>query len=96
MTPYHRMCNRIFEHLNTAVIQMIQILSEKLKYKWKNSLKKLSYSYNCINIALYDIADTFHLKGIRIGKLMLYFVNIKNQAMNNQIITISSKHGMSK
>ena len=47
MTPYHRMCNRIFEHLNTAVIQMTQILSEKLKYKWKNSLKKLRYRYNC-------------------------------------------------
>ena len=26
---------------------MTQILSEKLKYKWKNSLKKLRYRYNC-------------------------------------------------
>ena len=44
-TPYHPMGNGMAEHLNSTVIQLLRTLSEKLKYKWKYSLKKLMYTY---------------------------------------------------
>ena len=46
-TPYHPMGNGMVERLNSVVIQMLRTLSEKLKYKLKDSLNKLMYAYKC-------------------------------------------------
>ena len=46
-TPYRPMGNGMVHDLNSTVIQMLRTLSEKLKYKWKDSLNKLMYTYNC-------------------------------------------------
>ena len=43
-TPYHPMHNDIADRLNSTVIQMCRTLSEKLKYKWRDSLNKLMYA----------------------------------------------------
>ena len=40
-TSYHSVCNGIGERLNSTAIQMLRTLSEKLKYKWKDSPNKL-------------------------------------------------------
>ena len=46
-TPYHPLGNGIVECLNSAVIEMLGTLSEKLKYKCKDSLNKLMHTYKC-------------------------------------------------
>ena len=51
-TPYHSMYNGMFECFNSIVIQMLRTLSEKLEYKWKDSLNKLRYDYNCTKLSV--------------------------------------------
>ena len=50
-----------------------------------------------LNIALQDVVHTFYyLEEILSCQLKLYLVNIKNQLMNDKIITTSSKHEKSE
>ena len=62
-TLYHPMGNGIVECLNSATIQMLLTLSEKLKYKWKDSLNKLMHTYKCTKHSVTGYSPYFLLFG---------------------------------
>ena len=83
MTPYHPMCNGMVERLNSTVIQMIRTLSEKLKYKWKDSLNKLMYAYNCTKHSVTGYSPYFLLFG-RNPKLPIDIILSEHQEPTNE------------
>ena len=72
------MGNGMVERLNSTVIQMLRTLSEKLKYKWKDSLSKLMYAYNCIKPSVTGYSPYFILFG-RTPKLPIDIILSEHQ-----------------
>ena len=82
-TPYQTMGNGMVERLNSTVIQMLRILSEKLKYKWKDSLNKLMYAYNCTKHSVTGYSPYFLLFG-RNPKLSINIKRSEHQEPTNE------------
>ena len=82
-TSYHSMCNGIVERLNSTVIQMLRTLSEKLKWKWKDSLNKLMYAYNCTKHTITGYSPYFLLFG-RNPKLPIVIILREHQEPTNE------------
>ena len=74
-TPYQR--------LNSTVMQMLRTLSEKLKYKWKDSLNKLMYAYNCTKHSVTGYSPYFLLFG-RNPKLSIDIILSEHQEPTNE------------
>ena len=62
-TTYHPTGNGIVECVNSATIQMLLTLSEKLKYKRKDSLNKLMHTYKCTKHSVTGYSPYFLLLG---------------------------------
>ena len=82
-TLYHSMCNGIGESLNSTAIQMLRTLSEKLKNKWKDSLNKLMYAYNCTEYSVTGYSPYFLLFG-RNPKLSVDIIHSEHQEPTNE------------
>ena len=82
-TSYHSMCNGMVERLNSTVIQMLCTLSEKLKWKWKDSLNKLMYAYNCTKHTITGYSPYFLLFG-RNPKLPIDIILREHQEPTNE------------
>ena len=77
-TPYRPMANGMVERLNSKVIQTLHTLPEKLKYKWKDSLNKLLYVYNCTKHSVTGYSPYFLLFG-RNSKLPIDIILSEHQ-----------------
>jgi len=62
-TPYHPMCNGMTERLNSTIIQMLRSLPETAKSKWRESLDKLMFAYNCTRHAVTGYSPFYLLFG---------------------------------
>ena len=82
-TPYHPMGNGMVKRLNSTVIQMLLTLPEKLKYKWKDSLNKLKYAYNCTKHSVTGYSPYFSLFG-RNPKLLIDIILSEHQEPSNE------------
>ena len=82
-TPYHPMGNGMVKRLNSTVIQMLLTLPEKLKYKWKDSLSKLKYAYNCTKHSVTGYSPYFSLFG-RNPKLPIDIILSEHQEPSNE------------
>ena len=93
-TPYHPMGNGMVQRLNSTAIQMLHTLSEKLKYKWKDSLNKLMYTYNCTKHSVTGYSPYFLLFG-RNPKLPSDVILNEHQEPSNEQPNYNnlSKHG---
>ena len=93
-TPYHPMGNGMVQRLNSTAIQMLHTLSEKLKYKWKDSLNKLMYTYNCTKHSVTGYSPYFLLFG-RNPKLPSDVILNEHQELSNEQPNYNnlSKHG---
>ena len=81
--PYHPMDKGMVERLNSPVIQMLRTLSEKLKYRWKDSLNKLMYAYNCTKHSVTRYSSYFLLFG-RNTKLPIDITLSEHQEPTNE------------
>ena len=77
------MCNSMVERLNSTVKQVLHKLSEKLKYKWKDSLNKLMYAYNCTKHSVTGYSPYFLLFG-RNPKLPIDIILSEHQELTNE------------
>ena len=82
-TPYYPMGNGMVERLNSTVIQMLRTLPEKLKYKWKDSLNKLMYAYNCTKHSVTGYSPYFLLFG-RNPKLPIDIILSEHREPSNE------------
>ena len=82
-TLFFPLCSGMVERLNSTVIQIIHTLSEKLKYKWKYSLNKLMYAYNCTkhNVTEYS---AYFLLFVKSSKLQVDIILSEHQGPINK------------
>ena len=75
-------------NIHSAFIQMLCNLTEKLRYKWKNSLNKLKFAFNSIRHSATGFTPHFcYLKGNPIYQSMSSYNNIMIKLMESSLIT---------
>lgn len=95
-TPYHPQGNGQAKLFDRTLLQMLRTLTESQKSKWKDSLNKLLYAYNCTRSELTGFSPFYLLYGRspRLPVDVLFGLNSEAPTSNQKEYVEKWEHGM--
>lgn len=97
-TPYHPRGNGQVERFNWTLLQILKTLTERQKSKWKESLNKMLYAYNCTccEATIFSPFGLLYGRFPRLSVDMLFNLNSDPGVANHSEYLEKWKRGMQK